>query len=69
MATLWDSSNNLPVSIQNMWDAQHTDPECQIIYQDILEKGGVQENNNTFSNNNTTFTILEDLISQVVKLP
>lgn len=58
-----DSSKDLTIPIKAVWDAQQKDLECQKPYQNIVEKGEMQENTTI------SFIISEDLIYWVVKLP
>ncbi len=54
---------DLSTSIEVVWNAQQKDPECQILYQNIVERGEIQVNTCT------SLTIFEDLIYRVVRLP
>lgn len=63
MSAIPESSMDLSISIEAVWNARQKDPECQTLYQNIVGKGDIQ------LNTNTTFTIFEDLIYRVVRLP
>uniref|UniRef100_A0A671TWU2 Gypsy retrotransposon integrase-like protein 1 n=1 Tax=Sparus aurata TaxID=8175 RepID=A0A671TWU2_SPAAU len=56
-------SKDLPITIEAVWKAQQEEPECQALYQKVMENGKV------VINSNTTFSIMEDLIYRVVTLP
>ena len=58
-----DTSEPLQVTDENIWRAQQTDPFAQELYKGIMEGGGDVENQNN------QYTILEDKVYRVVKLP
>ncbi|CAK6971136.1 Retrovirus-related Pol polyprotein from transposon 17.6 Protease [Scomber scombrus] len=53
-------SKELPISIEAVWKAQQGDPECQALYQRVVENGKVA------IRANTSFTIMEDLLYRVI---
>lgn len=58
-----DTSDQLLVTDENLWKAQQEDPFAQDLYKEITDKGdGVEVHN-------SHYTILEDKIYRVVKLP
>lgn len=62
MSSYQGPSKERPISIEAMWRAQLEDPECQALYQKVVENGKVT------INSKTAFTIMEDLLYWVVTL-
>ena len=55
-------SKELPISIEALWKTQQEDPECQVLYQKVVETGQV-------INSNPSYIILDDLLYRLVTLP
>ncbi|KAE8297832.1 Retrovirus-related Pol polyprotein from transposon 17.6 Protease [Larimichthys crocea] len=55
-------SKELPISIEALWRRQQEDPECQVLYQQVVEMG---QDNDT----NPAYIIMDDLLYRCITLP